>query len=66
MNNILWDDLHPEEQLAIAMLGTGISLQFCNGIAVRTLRSIGLVRNSTLTVAGKTLRRRALLNELAA
>lgn len=66
MASILWDDLEPEERLALAMLGSGISLEFCNGIALRVLMSIGLVRDSTLTLAGKKLRRMALLHELAA
>lgn len=65
MDGISWTDLESDEQRAIAMLGDGVSTEFCDPVALRTLTRIGLVSGSRLTPAGNQLRRAAALQELA-
>jgi hypothetical protein len=65
MDGISWTDLDSDEQRAIAMLGAGVSAEFCDPVALITLTRIGLVSSSRLTPAGDQLRRAAALQELA-
>jgi hypothetical protein len=65
MDGISWTDLESDEQRAIAMLGDGVSAEFCDPVALLTLTRIGLVCGSRLTPAGNQLRRAAALQELA-
>jgi hypothetical protein len=60
MDGISWTDLDPDEQHVIAVLGAGISINICDPVALLTLRRIGLVTGSRLTVAGENLRKEAL------
>lgn len=65
MDDVSWTDLDSDEQHAIAMLGSGVAAEFCDPVALITLRRIGLVSGSQLTAAGDRLRRAAALQELA-
>jgi hypothetical protein len=49
MDDISWADLNEAEQRAIAVLGAGMSLELCDGAALRTIRRAGLIRGSRLT-----------------
>jgi hypothetical protein len=60
MEDILWADLKEAEQRAIAVLGASMSLELCDGAAIRTLRRAGLIRGSRLTSEAERLRRSAL------
>jgi len=64
MNDVAWTDLTPAEQRAIAVLGSGMSVEICDGAALRTLRRDGLVRGSRLTELGEQLRQAAILQTL--
>jgi hypothetical protein len=55
MEDLAWSDLDTDEQRAIAMLAQGISLDFCDPVALLTLRRIGLVRGSRLTFAAEQM-----------
>ena len=66
MDDISWDDLDPEEQRAIALLGAGFSVELCDRVAVLTLKRVGLVRGSGLTRAAEQLRRKAIRRQLRA
>ena len=63
--NISWADLDSDEQRAIAILGAGLSIELCDPLALLTLRRLGLIVRSHLTVAGHTLRRDAVMRRLA-
>ena len=64
MNDVAWTDLTPAEQRAIAVLGSGMSVEICDGAVLRTLRRDGLVRGSRLTELGEQLRQAAILQTL--
>jgi hypothetical protein len=64
MNDVAWTDLTPAEQRAIAVLGSGMSVEICDAAALRTLRRDGLVRGSRLTELGEQLRQAAILQTL--
>ena len=49
MGEIVWSDLNPTEQRAIAALGAGFSLEVCNKDALKALKRFGLVRGRHLT-----------------
>ena len=66
MDGISWTDLDRDEKLAIAMLAQGISPDFCDTIALLTLRRIGLVSGSRLTLAAEQLLAAAVRLEFAA
>jgi hypothetical protein len=55
MDGITWTDLDSDEQRAIAMLAEGVSSDFCDPIALLTLRRIGLVAGSRPTSAAEQL-----------
>jgi hypothetical protein len=65
MDGILWTDLDSAEQRAIAMLGDGVAVEFCDPVAVLTLMRIGLVKSSRLTPEAERLLPAALLHEFA-
>jgi hypothetical protein len=64
--DIVWTDLNPEEQRAIAALGAGFSIQVCNKAALKSLRRAGLVRSRKLTPEAEQLRKEAILHTMAA
>jgi hypothetical protein len=66
MEGISWTDLDLVEQRTLAMLGDGVSAEFCDPVALLTLRRIGLVRAARLTPAAEKMLATALLHEFAA
>jgi hypothetical protein len=66
MDELVWADLTSAEQHAIALLGTEMSVDICDTVALRALRRAGLVRGARLTPKGEQLRRDAILQTLAA
>ena len=64
MDEIMWTDLKPEEQQAIAALGAGVSIQVCNEAALKALKRAGLVRGRYLTARAKQLRKDAILHTM--
>jgi len=65
MDGISWTDLDPDEQRVVAMLGDGVSIEFCEPVALLTLKRIGLVRGCRLTPAAEKMLTTALLHQLA-
>jgi hypothetical protein len=55
MDGISWTDLDAAEQRTIAMLADGVTTDFCDPVALLTLRRIGLIRGSRLTPAGEKM-----------
>jgi len=53
-DQISWSDLDPAEQFAIAALGAGISVEVCDGAALRTLKRASLVRGNANASSLKT------------
>jgi hypothetical protein len=49
VDGISWTDLDADEQRVIAMLADGISPEFCDAVALLTLKRIDLVKDSRLT-----------------
>jgi hypothetical protein len=66
MDGISWRDLDKNEQRAIATLALGISSDFCDPVALLTLRRIGLIRGSRLTLEAEQLLSAAVRRELDA
>jgi hypothetical protein len=66
MEHILWTDLNPGEQRAIALLAAGMPIKLCDTTALVTMRLAGLVRGSCLTPKAKKLRRAVILETLTA
>jgi hypothetical protein len=66
MDGISWTDLDSHEQRAIAMLADGVSTDLCDQVAVLTLRRIGLVRGSRLTLAAEQMLSEAVRKAFAA
>jgi hypothetical protein len=65
MDGISWTDLDMDEQRALAMLAQGISSDFCDPVALLTLRRIGLIRDSRLTPCAEHLLSAAVRREFA-
>jgi hypothetical protein len=65
MDGISWTDLDASEQRALTILGDGAAAEFCDPVALLTLKRIGLVKGSRLTPAAEHLLRAALLHEFA-
>ena len=65
MDGISWTDLDPDEQRVVAMLGDGVSVEFCDPVALLTLKRIGLVRGSRLTPAAEKMLTTGLLHQFA-
>jgi hypothetical protein len=55
MDDISWTDLDAAERRTIAMLADGVTTDFCDPVALLTLRRIGLIRGSRLTPAGEKM-----------
>jgi hypothetical protein len=66
MDGISWTDLDADEQRAIAMLADGVSSEFCDPVALLTLRRIGFVKASRLTLAAEQMLSEAVRKAFAA
>jgi hypothetical protein len=66
MDGISWTDLDADEQRAIAMLADGVSTEFCDPVALLTLRRVGLVTGSRLTPAAEQMLSAAVRRAFAA
>jgi hypothetical protein len=66
MDDISWNDLDSDEQHAIAVLAEGVSTDFCDPIALLTLKRIGFIRGSRLTPAGEKMLAAAVRRAFAA
>jgi hypothetical protein len=66
MDGISWRDLDKNEQRAIATLALGISSDFCDPVALLTLKRIGLIRGSRLTLEAEQLLSAVVRREFAA
>jgi hypothetical protein len=66
MDGISWTDLDADEQRVIAMLADGVSTDFCDPVALLTLRRIGLVSVSRLTPAAEQMLAAAVRRAFAA
>jgi hypothetical protein len=55
MDGISWTDLDADEQRVIAMLAEGVSAERCDPIAVLTLKRIGFVKASQLTLQAERM-----------
>jgi hypothetical protein len=66
MDGISWFDLDADERRAIAMLADGVTTDFCDPIALLTLRRIGFVSGSRLTTAGEKMLSSAFRRAFAA
>ena len=66
MDDILWTDLDSDEQRTLALLAEGASTDLCDPVALLTLRRIGLVKGSRLTLAVEQMLSKAVRNAFAA
>jgi hypothetical protein len=66
MDGISWTDLDADEQCVIAMLADGVSTDFCDPVALLTLRRIGLVSVSRLTPTAEQMLSAAVQRAFAA
>jgi hypothetical protein len=66
MDGISWTDLDSDEQRAVAILAEGASTDLCDPVALLTLRRIGLVRGTRLTLAAEQILSKAVRNAFAA
>jgi hypothetical protein len=55
MDGISWTDLDLDEQRAMAMLADGISAELCDPVALLTLKRIGFVKGSRLTLLAEQM-----------
>jgi hypothetical protein len=65
MDGISWTDLDADEQRVIAMLRDGISAEFCDPVALLSLKRIGFIKGSRLTPDAEKMLSAALLLEFA-
>lgn len=66
MDGILWTDLDLDEKRVIALLAEGASIEFCDPVALLTLRRVGLVKASRLTPAAEQMLAAAVRRVFAA
>jgi hypothetical protein len=66
MDGISWTDLNSDEQRVIAMLAEGVSTEFCDQVALLTLRRVGLVMGTRLTPAAEEMLSAAVRRGFAA
>jgi hypothetical protein len=55
MDGISWTDLDADEQRVIAMLADGVAAEFCDPVALLTLRRIGFIKGSRLTLQAEQM-----------
>jgi hypothetical protein len=66
MDDISWTDLDADEQRALAMLSVGFSAELCGSVTLLTLKRIGLIKGSRLTLEAEQLISAAVRREFAA
>jgi hypothetical protein len=66
MDGISWTDLDSDEQRAIAMLADGVSAELCDPIALLTLKRIGFIKDSGLTLQAEQMLGAAVRQAFAA
>jgi hypothetical protein len=66
MDGISWTDLDSDEQRAIAMLADGVSPELCDPIALLTLKRIGFIKDSGLTLQAEQMLAAAVRRAFAA
>ena len=66
MDGISWTDLDSDEQRAIAMLADGVSPELCDPIALLTLKRIGFIKASGLTLQAEQMLAAAVRRAFAA
>jgi hypothetical protein len=66
MDGISWTDLDSDEQRAIAMLADGVSTELCDAIALLTLKRIGFIKGSGLTLQAEQMLAAAVRRAFAA
>ena len=66
MDDILWTDLDADEQRALVLLSVGFSAELCDSVALLTLKRIGLIKGSRLTLEAEQLISAAVRHEFAA
>ena len=66
MDGISWVDLDADERRTVTMLAEGASTDLCDPVALLTLRRIGLVRGTRLTLAAEQMLSAAVRNAFAA
>jgi hypothetical protein len=55
MNGLSWTDLDADEQRVISMLADGVSTEFCDAVALLTLKRIDLIKDSRLTIQAQQM-----------
>jgi hypothetical protein len=55
VDGISWTYLVSDEQRVIAMLAEGVSAELCDPVALLTLRRIGFIKGSRLTIQGEQM-----------
>jgi hypothetical protein len=55
MDGISWTDLDSDEQRTIAMLAKGVSAELCDPVALLTLKRIGFIKDSRLTLQAEQM-----------
>ena len=66
MDGISWTDLDADEQRTLAMLSVGFSAEVCDSVTLLTLKRIGLIKGSRLTLEAEQLISAAVRHEFAA
>jgi hypothetical protein len=66
MDGISWDDLDSDEQRVIAMVMDGASTDLCDPVALQTLKRVGLIERSQLTLAAEQMLAEAVRKAFAA
>jgi len=55
MDGISWADLDADERRVIAMLAEGVSAELCDPVALLTLKRIGFIKGSQLTIQAEQM-----------
>jgi len=66
MDGISWTDLDADEQRTIAMLAEGVSAELCDPVALLTLKRIGFIKGSRLTLQAEQMLAAAVRQAFAA
>src|SRR6202048_1748366 len=66
MDGISWTDLDKDEQRTIAMLAEGVSTELCDPVALLTLKRIGFIKGSRLTLQAEQMLAAAVRRTFAA
>ena len=66
VDGISWTDLDSDEQRVIAMLADGVSAELCDPVALLTLKRIGFIKGSGLTLQAEQMLAAAVRRAFAA